>query len=250
MKVIIVPCYNEQKRLDVVKWQELIARHDETYWVFIDDGSVDETLSVLNQISSSNLAVICNAYNLGKGETIRNGFIWAQDELAGLGITHMGYLDADGAFDVLDIDELLSSSVNILNPEKQFSSLIGARVKLAGRNIQRDNRRHFIGRVISTFICLGWNLAPYDTQSGFKMFRVDDEFRQAIRFPFKTRWFFDIELLIRLEHSGSKGALEVPLNSWTEIGDGSINRSQYYRILKEIFFARGIVKKHITKEST
>ena len=55
---IIVPCYNEQESLPYF-WQEISNVANELYrytfeFIFVDDGSRDETLSVLRKMATEN----------------------------------------------------------------------------------------------------------------------------------------------------------------------------------------------------
>jgi glycosyltransferase involved in cell wall biosynthesis len=245
MQVIVVPCFNEQNRFNAKKWQEIVSCHTNTQWIFVDDGSFDETLSTIGKVSGTNVTIIRKNSNVGKGEAIRAGFLHALNNLNSIEVTQVGYLDADGAFDISDIKELLLFSDSVLGQEKKIRTVIASRVKLSGRNINRSNGRHFIGRIIVSFVCRGWDLAPYDTQSGFKIFRFDSIFRKTIDRKFQCRWFFDIELMTRLEGLGSKETVEVPLMNWSEIGKGAIKKTIYLSVLKEIFLIRRIIKRNL-----
>jgi hypothetical protein len=90
-------------------------------------------------------------------------------------------------------------------------------------------------------ICLGWKSAPYDTQSGFKIFRLDDFFKLSIESPFLTRWFFDIELLLRLERMKLLKVWEYPVMTWREIEGSSIRVSNHLSILIQILRIRALV---------
>ena len=112
----------------------------------------------------------------------------------------------------------------------KYRTIIGSRVKLAGRKIQRSNLRHYLGRAIATFICRGWALAPYDTQSGFKIFTFDSYFIEAMSRSFVTSWFFDIEIILRLEKMNSLGIWEIPLTEWSEIEGSNIKPINFFLI--------------------
>lgn len=250
MLAVVVPCFNEALRINVSKWLEIVNSTQDTFWVFVNDGSKDRTSDVLKEFDCPNVKVLNLSQNLGKGEAIRAGFSWAlnsesltANRLSAL--TRLGYLDSDGAFELADITEMLNCSESLLTLESPFKTLIGSRVKLSGRNIERDRVRHYLGRVISTYVCYGWTDAPYDTQVGFKIFVVDPVFTEAISNPFTTSWFFDIELMLRLGYSNNRRIWEMPLASWTEIGGSSISPRKYFFVLKQIIKIKSLVLRHV-----
>ena len=50
---IIIPCYNEEKRLNVQAFIDFIKTHDNYHLCFVNDGSKDNTLAVLDQIKEA-----------------------------------------------------------------------------------------------------------------------------------------------------------------------------------------------------
>ena len=246
MITLVVPCFNEANRFNISNWQLLVDSFPDYQWVFVNDGSGDATAQTLQLLIGKNVKVLNLPKNLGKGEAIRAGMISALDSNQAGQPEQIGYLDADGAFNISDISKMLDLANNYLGPMTSYCALISSRVKLAGRSISRSSLRHYLGRIIATFICAGWNNAPYDTQSGFKLFRVDSLFCNIIAKKFRTRWFFDIEILLELERSSQLQVWEEPLSQWREIGNSKINSRQYYLIFKEVLKIRALIKKHNT----
>jgi dolichyl-phosphate beta-glucosyltransferase len=242
---MVVPCFNEEKRINISKWQTIINEFPECYWIFVNDGSSDATSIKLGELTGKNVLKLDLPTNHGKGNAIRAGLNYAINAPVFArphDFSRIGYIDSDGAFDLDDIRMLFSAAQEKRDSMPGFKVIIGSRVKLAGRQIQRNKRRHYLGRLISTFICLGWEKAPYDTQSGFKIFDLDLSFREAVNSPFKTSWFFDIELILRLDALGSLKIWEVPLLKWEEIGESSIKTTKYLNILRQIITIRSLVK--------
>lgn len=249
MIAIIVPCFNEEKRMDISRWQTIVNMFAGCHWVFVNDGSSDRTSSLINKLAGQNVYQLDLPTNHGKGNAIRAGLLHVINPspmtlLAELDFSRIGYIDSDGAFDLLDIELLLSTAEEKMESASPYKVIIGSRVKLAGRQIERNKIRHYLGRLISTFICQGWEDAPYDTQSGFKIFSLDSSLREAVKTPFRTSWFFDIELLLRLDTLDSLRIWEVPLMRWQEIGEGSIKGSKYLSICRQIITIRSLVKFH------
>jgi glycosyltransferase involved in cell wall biosynthesis len=222
-------------------WKELVDSIDGCIFLFVDDGSKDSTNQILRKLErESNIKVLALDSNFGKGNAIRLGFIYLQEIVPDLGA--MGYVDSDGAFSKEDIARILESSREALsNPNSgSLDAVISSRVALAGRNIKRKLSRHYLGRIIATFLTSNWENAPYDTQCGFKIFRKSEYFLKAIQEPFRTRWFIDIELMMRIgRNKPDKLHLwEEPLNHWREVSGSKVRPNSYVRIIFEIQIAR------------
>ena len=101
-----------------------------------------------------------------------------------------------------------------------------------------------MGRIVSTYLCYKWPNSPYDTQSGFKIFINTEYFTKSIQEPFKTRWFFDIELLVRLKSFKQNELIiwEEPLMSWKEIANSKISGLEFLRIAGEILRIKSMLK--------
>jgi len=238
---LIVPCYNEQRRLNIPYWHDLIAKHSDVNFLFVDDGSKDETLKILNSFETfPNVKVLALESNSGKGEAVRQGFlkVFQRTPLSISLPVIVGFLDCDGAFSHSDILNGIQLSNEVL-VQGNYEALISSRVKMLGRKIERSELRHFIGRLIATLISFGWSESPYDSQSGFKMFLMTDNLERIISKEFKTKWFFDLEILSGLQ-SGS--IYEYPLNEWREINGSHLDFTSAPRIISEVFKVRNIIK--------
>ena len=243
MIAIVVPCYNEESRLDINNWKLIMQTVPNCVWIYVNDGSTDRTYQTLSFLESKKSHILNLSKNFGKGEAIRAGLNFALKLDSSAEIRQVGYLDSDGAFALKDITQMIEVSSTQFDIDSTLNSFIGSRVKLAGREIHRSPSRHYLGRIIGTFVGLSWNDAPYDTQSGFKIFKVDKNFSDSISERFQTRWFFDIELLLRLQSRSGTHPWEFPLSQWHEVGSSKINVGQAWIITQEIFRIRRIIKK-------
>jgi dolichyl-phosphate beta-glucosyltransferase len=215
--VLIIPCYNEARRLDVPAVGELL-RDDRVDLILVDDGSTDTTREILDEMARATpgrIRVLPLAQNGGKAEAVRRGLLAALE--AGAEIT--GYLDADLATPPEEIHRLLG-----LLRASNAQALVGARVALLGHEIERSPLRHYLGRVFATLASVVLHKRVYDTQCGAKLFRVSDALADAVREPFLSRWAFDVELFGRL-FLGSETAppipeasvWEEPLHTWRDV---------------------------------
>jgi glycosyltransferase involved in cell wall biosynthesis len=190
-----------------------LTADDRVSLVLVDDGSTDGTPELLRSIEhvTSGVTVITLPRNGGKGEAVRAGLVSA----SAANPSWLGYVDADMATPASEILRLL----DIATSTPRVDVVLGSRVALLGRDVERSAFRHYTGRVFATFASLVLAKAVYDTQCGAKLFRRTDAFDQAIVAPFRSRWAFDVELLGRLESAGVDATRfwEEPLLVWHDI---------------------------------
>jgi glycosyltransferase involved in cell wall biosynthesis len=247
---LVVPCFNEENRLPIEYWREIVNMKSEISWIFVNDGSSDRTIELLNRIvQGTDSKIIECDLNLGKGNAIRLGLLHALS--AGSRSDVLGYIDADGAFSKEDIMSLVKLAVTRCSDtvDTPIDAILSSRVSLAGHDIKRKSSRHYLGRLIATFLTRDWEEAPYDTQSGFKIFRNSDSFQNALTNEFKTRWFVDIELLTRIgiRNCGKLRIWEEPLTSWRDVSGSKITITSFPKLLAEILIARREVS-HLIEE--
>lgn len=220
--IVVVPCYNEARRLDVAAVEEFFARCVDVTLLLVDDGSTDDTPLVIERMRQRHprrVLTLRLSANAGKAEAVRRGMLLAIRRKP----TFVGYWDADLA---APLDAILRlRSVFAERPELLL--VMGSRVALLGRRIQRRWQRHLLGRAFATAASIVLGLPVYDTQCGAKLFRVTAETVELFRWPFSSRWIFDVEILSRLAKlSDAPAAIyEYPLDRWREIS-GSRLRAQ------------------------
>lgn len=213
--VVAVPCFNEEKRLDIDAF--LAAEgHPSIHWLFVDDGSTDKTADKLQELirrANRTATVLSLPKNQGKGEAVRRGMLAAMETGAAI----VGYLDADLSTPVEEVRRLV-----VELETRGVAAVFGSRVVMLGTTIERQAVRHYLGRVFATAASLVLRLPVYDTQCGAKLFRSSVRLRRALEMPFLSRWVFDVELIGRFmaEMPGvppftPADLAEVPLRCWT-----------------------------------
>ena len=78
--IIVVPCYNEAKRLNLSLMQEFGRGTLSTELLLVNDGSRDETLELIERLHVSNprrFSFLHLAKNSGKAEAVRQGLLLA-----------------------------------------------------------------------------------------------------------------------------------------------------------------------------
>ena len=220
---IIIPCYNESERLDVASFIDYYERNPNVHLWFVNDGSSDNTLDVIESIHrgrGDRIRFIDQAQNRGKAAAIRIGVIEALNVDS---FDIVGYIDADLSTSLAEFNRLIIE----LSKSGSCQMVFGSRFRRLGSKIERNPVRHILGRVFATMASLVLGLGVYDTQCGAKLFRIELA-RQIFEMPFMSKWLFDIELFFRtikvlgIEESRNR-LVEIPLNKWIDRGKSRIS---------------------------
>lgn len=228
---IVVPCYNEAGRLDTQAFESFSTTHPNIRFAFVNDGSSDGTLALLHTMQErtpSHVRVVDQQPNAGKAEAVRVGMMACVEA----GIDFVGYFDADLATPLEAIDEF----IDVLQHQPEIDLVIGSRVALLGRHIDRRPLRHYLGRAFATAASVVLTLPVYDTQCGAKLMRATPAIRRLFDEPFGSRWIFDVELIARyLTGGGSRtGIYELPLRRWTDVGESHVKAHDFLRAAGEM----------------
>lgn len=235
--VVVVPCYNEERRLDSKQFLAFVSQHSDVKFLFVDDGSTDDTVRVITEMTqcSPMLELMCLPQNRGKAEAVRQGVLHALDKSG----KYIGYWDADLATPLEAIKQMHA----IMEDQSHIDAIWGARVRLLGRTIERNPVRHYLGRIFSTFASLVLDLAVYDTQCGAKLFRNTPHLIKAFDTPFVSKWIFDVEIIARFKrlHRGAglpsveERLYEYPLFSWCDVRGSKLKKVDFFRAIFELY---------------
>jgi glycosyltransferase involved in cell wall biosynthesis len=238
---LVVPCYNEARRLNVPSFQAWLGESSRRL-ILVDDKSTDGTLEVLDAIRSAapdRVRVVEQSINTGKAEAVRTGM-----QLAMRGDAEFtGYWDADLATPLTEVDRFLQVALD----QPECDIVLGARVQLLGRRIERLAVRHYLGRVFATCASLALRLPVYDTQCGAKLFRVNERTIPLFAAPFISRWVFDVEILARyIQHAGrfdpaGPKVVEYPLQQWADVAGSKVTARHFLIAARDLY---RIARKH------
>jgi dolichyl-phosphate beta-glucosyltransferase len=244
---VVIPCYNEADRLRLDAFGAFLSspRSRNVELLFVNDGSRDATLSVLQTLRSlfpEKVKLLDKQPNAGKAEAVRHGMLHAiysgEAELT-------GFWDADLATPLDQIPDL----AGMMAERPELSMVFGARVRLLGRAIQRQPLRHYLGRCFATVASLALRLPIYDTQCGAKLFRITPELKDALAEPFQSRWIFDVELLARfvaMDQSRpdrlKEHIYEYPLPEWTDVAGSKVASGDFFKAFGEL---AGIYRRYL-----
>jgi glycosyltransferase involved in cell wall biosynthesis len=183
---IIIPCFNEGKRLPNALSQTIPYLKNQKFdseIIVVNDGSTDETSQVAASFQSefSSLQVIAYSRNMGKGYAVKKGMLAAHGE-------YRLFMDADLAVPVEYIGKILEMA-------PQHEIIIGSR-GLPDSLVEKHQHvfREYGAKLFWFLQRIVTGLKYVDTQCGFKIF---SENATKTLFPLITFdcAYFDTELL-------------------------------------------------------
>lgn len=208
---VVVPAYNEQDRisnsLDTLI-EYLSAQSYEWEIIVVDDGSDDNTNTVVQKRLNDSRIKLITLPHAGKGFAIKTGMLSAEGQIRLM-------CDADMAMPVSYIADFLSN----INKKNQ-PIVIGSRQIPGSKRFNESNFRHLLGRLynlwIKTFVISEYS----DTQCGFKCFTADSVNKI---FPLQRLdgFGFDIEILLIAKLMGLN-TKELPIE-WHHGSNSKVN---------------------------
>ncbi len=237
---IVVPCYNEEQRLNVDAFSSYLNQSQDVSFCFVNDGSHDGTINVLNKLRDQfpeKVSVLDLEKNGGKAEAVRRGVELMANQN---GVDWVAFWDADLATPLDEVARFIARIQKIPN----LKCVTGCRFKHLGSNIRRKMSRHYVGRCFATVVSMMLGISVYDTQCGAKMFH--SELAQKIFTDrFISKWLFDVELFFRMrDYIDVSEIYELPLKSWEDV-DGS--RLKFTDFLKSPFVLLSIYLRYKRK---
>jgi dolichyl-phosphate beta-glucosyltransferase len=185
MLSIVIPAYNEEKRLPESLEQVDAFVSSQTYpieLIVVNNNSTDSTQQIAEAWAGTHAYVrVLAEPRQGKGAAVRKGM------LAGKG-QYLFICDADFSMPVDEISKFMPPVMN------GYDVAIASREAPGAQRIDEPGYRHLMGRVFNFIVRVLAIPSIQDTQCGFKSFRREvalDVFnRQTIE-----GWGFDVEVL-------------------------------------------------------
>lgn len=196
---IIIPAYNEEKRLPETLEQVFSFLAEQEYIaevIVVENGSRDRTYKIAKELSAvfQNLYVLQNK-ETGKGKAVQRGMLKARG-------AYRIFCDADLSMPIEEI-------ARFIPPHNDADIVIASREVEGAIRYDEPHQRHLTGRVFNFIIRTLAIPDIHDTQCGFKGFRADvaeDLFgHQSIQ-----GWAFDVELLYIAKLRGYE-VVELPI---------------------------------------
>jgi len=226
--LIIVPCYNEEKRIPLDEFSSYDEKN--ISFLFANDGSTDKTSKILHEISKNkdNFYVYDALKNEGKAEVIRHAYKYALSKE--IDFEWIAYWDADLSIPLYEIKNMFLYK-ELIYKDENYCAIWASRISREGSDIKKTFLRGLLGKSFVALASALLQIETYDPQCGAKIFS-----RDAASIAFKEKyvslWIFDTEIRLRLK---DKKILEYPLKSCIHVEGSKINVFQEgLRALKDL----------------
>ena len=165
---IVIPCFNEAARIGKTlraTLDYLASAAPESELIVVNDGSTDSTASIAREVfSNTRIAtrLLENFPNRVKGAAVRSGLLAAQKPI--------------GLFSDADLSTPLGETPKVIEPiaNGEIDVAFGSRAidrSLIGQH--QPWRREQAGRIFNLLVRVATGLPFWDTQCGFKAFRLE-----------------------------------------------------------------------------
>ena len=228
---IVIPAFNEESR--IAKTLRLTLNYlgsvsPESELIVVNDGSTDATATITRDVFSEakiNIRLLEDFPNRGKGAAVRSGLLAAQRPI--------------GLFSDADLSTPLEETPKLIEPiaDGKIDIAFGSRAldrSLIGQH--QPWRREQAGRIFNLLVRLATGLPIWDTQCGFKAFRLD-VCRPIFEAARIDGFAFDVELLYLAQRAGLR-ICEIPVR-WNDAEGSKVRFLQdSLRMLREVIALR------------
>ena len=202
---LVIPAFNEAHRIRdtlVQAFDYLRATSSGSEIIVVDDGSSDDTAGIVRGVFENAREIesrlIEHTANRGKGAAVRDGLLAASRPIA--------------LFSDADLSTPIDEAAKLLEPisANEVDVAFGSRAlnrKLIGT--RQSWGREQGGRVFNLLVRISTGLPFWDTQCGFKAFRLD-AFRPVLEKAHSDGFGFDVELLYLAQKAGLR-MREIPV---------------------------------------
>jgi dolichyl-phosphate beta-glucosyltransferase len=212
---IVIPAYNEEKRLPATL-DRIAARVNDSPLpvseiLVVDDGSRDGTAALVEKRGGL-VQLISNPGNRGKGYAVRNGMLAAKGDW-------ILSTDADLSAPIEELGKLIDAA-------RRENAVVAIGSRALDRKLVKVHQplmREFSGRAFNVVMRVVTGLPFRDTQCGFKLFRQDAA-RNIFSRQMEEGFSFDVEDLVIARMLGLR-SIEVPVE-WSNVEGTKVSLAQ------------------------
>ncbi len=186
---IVVPAYNEEDRIEPFLDDLFESCKDlNREIIFVNDGSTDNTLKIIKDVSKGKkkTEIISYKKNKGKGAAVRKGVLASNGD-------KIVFIDADGSIhprQIKKMGELLDN----------YEVVVGSRAHKKS-DVTQPGLRKLTGICFNTYANILFNIRVDDTLCGFKGFKADVGKNLFGKLK-SSGWTFDVELFYLIRKKG------------------------------------------------
>jgi len=219
---VVIPSYNSGKdgvETVLATYEALQGTVDELQVIAVSDGSTDESVALLDELSQPWFSHVKMERNSGKGAALREGFAHSQTDIT-------AFIDADG-----DIPPRLLLAMYQTFNEKDADVVFGSKWHPDSK-LQVTMFRRAVS-VLHHIIQLAlFKLNIDDTQVGIKMYRTQ-HLQEVLPVVRENGFSLDLELFIALSAYGHKRFIEMPVEI-VRTGSSTISAGNIIRALADM----------------
>jgi len=162
--IFLIRAYNEALRIGAVIESILAAGFSKI--LVVDDGSADDTRTVLSRFPS--IHIVHHPFNRGGGAALETGFEYIRRNGEELDIEYVVTFDADGQHHIED----LSAFIRAFEKDPTLDLVLGSRfIRKTNTNVPFFRRLTLLGGQFFTLLISGVWLT--DAHNGYRMMRLD-----------------------------------------------------------------------------
>jgi dolichyl-phosphate beta-glucosyltransferase len=224
---IVIPCFNEAMRIGATIRAALNyvdKNSPRSELIVVNDGSTDTTATIAREALADakiDNRLLENFPNRGKGAAVRKGLLASRRSV--------------GLFFDADLSTPLEETPKVIEPIANGDVDIAFGSRALDRSLIGEHqpwRREQAGRVFNLLVRLSTGLRFWDTQCGFKAFRLA-VCRPVLEAARIDRFAFDVELLYLAQRAGLR-LREVPVRWNHSEGSKIVFVKDSWRMLREV----------------
>lgn len=196
---VIIPAYNEEKRLSVFLQDVFDFVQKKKYYeiILVNDGSTDNTLSIMQKMkgNATNVHIVTYLDNRGKCGAVKAGVEFAKGD-------DIIFIDADGSIHPREIPMMAEKLAS-------FDVVVGNRASKESDVVQ-PFLRQLTGRIFNSYVNFLFGTTIQDHLCGFKGFKRN--VAKTLFSDLKSKgWIFDVELFYKI-HKNNNSLYLLPIH--------------------------------------